>query len=158
MNTSTYIKAEVIYLDVDGVLLANDKYPAKHVTDFLRFLVNNFDVYWLTTHVHNGDTAWVHKFLSGLLDDESIQLIKHIKATKTDWKEAKTEAIDITQPFLWLDDDLYPEERREFELLGCLENWIEIDLSKNEDQLKHLINNFPKATVPLMDEVKTYDR
>lgn len=155
MNAKTHIRAEVIYLDVDGVLLANDKYPAKHVTAFLRYLVSNFDVYWLTTHVHNGNTAWVQQFLGKILDNEAIQLIQRIKPTENDWKEAKTEAIDVTRPFLWLDDDLYPEERRELEALDLLDNWVEIDLAQDEDQLVHLIENFPKATVTLLEEVKT---
>lgn len=41
-----------IYLDIDGVLLANDKYPANHVHEFLEYVLTKYPdtTYWLTTH------------------------------------------------------------------------------------------------------------
>ena len=39
-----------IYLDIDGVILANDKQAALHADAFIAHIVENFPVYWLTTH------------------------------------------------------------------------------------------------------------
>lgn len=39
-----------IYLDIDGVILANDKQPALHAKEFLKYITDNYPTYWLTTH------------------------------------------------------------------------------------------------------------
>ena len=39
-----------IYLDIDAVILANDKQPALHVKEFVKYLTDNYPVFWLTTH------------------------------------------------------------------------------------------------------------
>ena len=67
--------------------------------------------------------------------------MKMIKAT--DWSTAKTEAIDFTQPFLWFDDDLFPEEESVLRQNNVLENWIEVNLARNPDQLRVLLQSFP---------------
>ena len=46
MNAAAYN----IYLDIDGVLLANDAHAALHVDAFVdRCIVSGADMYWLTT-------------------------------------------------------------------------------------------------------------
>lgn len=137
-----------IYLDIDGVLLANDKYPAKHVEAFLEYITSNYPTYWLTTHCHKGDTDWINEYLSPICSPKTMELIKRIKPTVKDWDIAKTEAIDFSRPFLWLDDDLYPEERQALIEHNCLANWIEIDLAKNEEQLRRFTNQLPKPVIP----------
>ena len=52
-----------IYLDIDGVIMANDREPARHVTEFLEFVVNKYPVYWLTTHC-KGDAGTGHQGLA----------------------------------------------------------------------------------------------
>lgn len=54
----------------------------------------------------------------------------------TNWDTLKTEAIDFSQPFLWFDDDLFNEERKVLIENNCLDSWVEIDLAKDEYQLK----------------------
>lgn len=41
-----------IYLDIDGVLLANDWNAANHANEFLRLVLEKYPdtTYWLTTH------------------------------------------------------------------------------------------------------------
>src|SRR5579875_3047167 len=124
-----------IYLDIDGVLLANENSPAASADAFLRYVIKNYDVYWLTTHCH-GDAAVPVKRFAHLFEPETRQLRPKIKAT--DWQEAKTEAIDFTKPFLWFDDDLYEEERAVLLAHKALDNWIEVDLAANPQQLKEL--------------------
>lgn len=137
-----------IYLDIDGVILANDKYAASHVEQFLRYVTDNYPTYWLTTHCHNGDTNWIREYLDPICTDGTMELIKRIKPTEKDWDIAKTEAIDFSKPFLWFDDDLYPEERQALTDRNCLANWVEVDLAVNENRLMDFINNMPVAVKP----------
>jgi hypothetical protein len=136
-----------IYLDIDGVLLANDLNPANHSPEFLKYVIEKFpdSTYWLTTHCQ-GDANVPIQHIGHLFDTETVKLMKKIKPTS--WDLAKTRAIDFSQPFLWFDDDLFYEEKRSLIEHELLDNWIEVDLSKNPDQLRNFINSFPiPATV-----------
>lgn len=134
-----------IYLDIDGVLLANDFNPANHVHEFLKRVVDGNDVYWLTTHCQ-GDASTAIERLSLVLDPDTLALLQNVKPTR--WDTAKTEAIDFSQPFVWFDDDLFDDERKELVKRGVLDNWIEVDLSKDENQLLSFVRSFP---VPIND-------
>lgn len=71
---------------------------------------------------------------------ETVNLLSKIKTTN--WGEWKTDGIDFTKPFLWFDDDLYPEERNVLIKNNALESWIEVDLQKDEKHLHKLIREF----------------
>lgn len=131
-----------IYLDIDGVLLANDLNPANHANEFLRKVLTEYPdtTYWLTTHC-NGDATVPIQHIGHLFKPDVQELMLLIKPTS--WQTAKTRAIDFTQPFLWFDDDLFYEEKAELVEHGVFDNRIEVDLSKNPDQLKDFINSFP---------------
>ena len=131
-----------IYLDIDGVILANDLNPAKHSKAFLAYILKNYPdtTYWLTTHC-KGDASTPIRHIGHMFDRETVALMKMIKAT--DWSTAKTEAIDFTQPFLWFDDDLFPEEESVLRQNNVLENWIEVNLARNPEQLRVLLQSFP---------------
>lgn len=132
-----------IYLDIDGVLLANDLTPALHADKFLAYILRNFpdSTYWLTTHCR-GDAQTPIKHIGHMFSTETVELMKKIKATN--WEVAKTEAIDFSQPFLWFDDDLFDFEKIELEKYSVLENWIEVDLATNPNQLAVFLQSFPK--------------
>ncbi|QQS26517.1 hypothetical protein IPM44_02190 [bacterium] len=127
-----------IYLDVDGVLLAHNLHPANYVHEFLDFVTNNYSTYWLTTHC-KGDTQHVVEYLSRILSPKTVHLLNNIKSTN--WDLAKTEAIDFSRPFIWFDDYLFNFEKEELLRRNALDSWIEIDLSKNPDQLHTLITH-----------------
>jgi hypothetical protein len=136
-----------VYLDIDGVLLANDLNPALHVHDFLvKVKENANDVYWLTTHC-KGDATTAYKRLELVLEPKTMDLLTDVKAT--DWDAAKTDAIDFTQPFIWFDDDLFFEEKRVLEKYSALDNWIEVDLAKDQNNLQKFIISFPIAVQSL---------
>jgi ribonucleotide monophosphatase NagD (HAD superfamily) len=48
-----------LYIDIDGVLLNdaldNAGTPANHATEFLKFVTEKHNCYWLTTHCHGGE-------------------------------------------------------------------------------------------------------
>lgn len=129
-----------IYLDIDGVLLANELYPALHAKVFIKYVTDNYDVYWLTTHCQ-GDARHTIKHLSNLFDDETLRALEKVKSTK--WDVAKTEAIDFTGPFLWFDDDLYLEEKEDLEKHNAMAGWVEVDLANDPEQLKKIVEQFP---------------
>lgn len=133
-----------VYLDIDGVLLANDLNAARHVYEFLEVATQN-PTFWLTTHC-KGDASTAIERLSLVFTPEQMKLIQNIKPTN--WETAKTEAIDFSQPFLWFDDDCYSDELVELEKNGCVGNWVEVDLSKNPDQLADFVRSFP---IPVND-------
>ena len=131
-----------IYLDIDGVLLANDQYAAASSKEFLKYVLANYPdtTYWLTTHC-NGDASAPVRHISHLFDEETVELLKEIKATS--WQTAKTRGIDFTKPFLWFDDDLFYEEKETLLSHGALDNWIEVDLKKDPNQLGTFLQSFP---------------
>ena len=131
-----------IYLDIDGVLLANDLTPANYSKEFLATVLERYPytTYWLTTHC-DGDASVPIQHIGHLFDDETVELMKKIKPTS--WQTAKTRAIDFNKPFLWFDDDLFYEEKEALKNQGVLDNWIEVDLSKNPDQLAEFVTSFP---------------
>jgi hypothetical protein len=131
-----------IYLDIDGVLLANDVHPANYANEFIRFVLDRFPdtTYWLTTHC-NGDASVPIKHVGHLFEPDVRELMKKIKPTT--WQTAKTRGIDFSKPFLWFDDDLFYEERQELVKNGTLDSWIKVDLSKDPDQLMKYISSFP---------------
>jgi hypothetical protein len=132
-----------IYLDIDGVLLANDNNAANYVHEFLEKVNStNNKVYWLTTHCRGDSTTAVQR-LSKVFPSKTLQLTKTFLPTS--WKIAKTEAIDFTEPFLWFDDDLFDDERKYLEKQGALDSWIEVDLAKNPDKLRDFVISFPLA-------------
>lgn len=131
-----------IYVDIDGVILANDKEPARYVKKFLKYITNNYPTYWLTTHC-KGDAEYTVNHLSRWLDKKSLALAKRLKATN--WDTAKTEAIDFNSPFLWFDDYVFDFEKEILKKHDVLKNWVEVDLSKNKNQLKDIVRNLKKG-------------
>lgn len=130
-----------VYLDIDGVLLANDLNAANHVHEFLEKVNEKADmVYWLTTHC-NGNAETAYNRLSLVFKPETMALVKDYQPTA--WDTAKTRAINFAEPFLWFDDDLFYEERQTLEKHNALDNWIGVDLAKNPDQLANFVSSFP---------------
>lgn len=133
------------YLDIDGVILANETSPANYAKEFLQTLLDRYpeSTYWLTTHCQ-GDANTPIEHIGHLFDAETIELMKKIKPTK--WESAKTEAIDFNEPFLVFEDDMYPDEKEDLLKHGALDNWIMVDLRKDPNQLAKFVNSFPLPT------------
>jgi len=129
-----------IYLDIDGVLLANELHPANFSNEFIEYVVTKYPTYWLTTHCRQEENYAI-ELLSRFFSGKTLDYLKQIKPTK--WQTNKTEAIDFSQPFLWFDDDLYEGEKRDLIKHNVLDNWIEVDLRKNENMLGKFLSSFP---------------
>lgn len=131
-----------IYLDIDGVLLANDLHAANYSSDFLKYILTKYPdtTYWLTTHCQ-GDPNVPIQHIGHLFDEETVELMKKIKPTT--WDLAKTRAINFDRPFLWFDDDLFYEEKQTLLKHNALDSWIEVDLAKDPDHLSKILTSFP---------------
>lgn len=141
-----------IYLDIDGVLLANENNLALHAKEFLFYVLEKYPdtTYWLTTHC-KGDSKTVFQHVGHLFDDETITAIQKIKPTN--WEVSKTDAIDFSRPFLWFDDDCFGEEREVLKQHRVFDNWIEVDLRKDQNQLQAFVASFP---IPVKNEANPH--
>lgn len=68
------------------------------------------------------------------LKPETVPLLDKIKPSV--WNEMKTDGINFSEKFIWLDDDLWQDELKVLERHNATDNFILIDLKKNPDQLK----------------------
>lgn len=128
-----------IYFDIDGVILANDKQPALHVKEFLKYFIDRYPAYWLTTHC-KGDAKYTVSHIQSYLDKETLELVKKIKPTN--WSYSKTEGIDFSEPFIWFDDYIFEFEKQELAKHNSLNSWIKVDLSENINHLKDILDLF----------------
>lgn len=130
-----------IYLDIDGVLL--DKGSASHgAPEFIKYVTSNFpdSTYWLTTRC-SGDAESTVNQIKQYFDAETIGYLSSIRPTS--WPIVKTQAIDLSQPFLWFDDALGWADKQKLEENNAFNNLIRIDLTKDPMQLVKLVNDFP---------------
>ena len=124
-----------VYLDIDGVLLANENNAANYADEFLQAVLAAYpeSTYWLTTHNWRGENR-TKEVLSPHLKPETIPLLDKIKPSV--WNEMKTDGINFSEKFIWLDDDLWEDELKVLERHNATDNFILIDLQKDPDQLK----------------------
>lgn len=119
---------------IDGVLLKNKEDKAvEGISSFVRFIVSNFDCYWLTTHC-KGDAQAAMDYLSEYLTCEDLKLLQKVKAT--DWNTLKTEAIDFTSDFYWIDDYAMNAEKEILQMKGKLDSLI---LVENDSDIPAII-------------------
>ena len=119
-----------LYIDIDGVILKykGDQVP-KDISKFIRFIVANYDFYWLTTHC-KGDALTAIDYLSEYLIDEDLRLLQQVKPT--DWNTLKTEAIDFTSDFYWIDDYALNAEKEILQMNGKKDSLILADAYKDD--------------------------
>ena len=126
-----------IYLDIDGVLITR-KSPSmtKGAIEFINFIMENFDCYWLTTHCRDNDTSSVIGYLSKFFPHNVIENLKSVKPVV--WDALKTEGIDFDSDFYWLDDYVLEVEKKVLAQHGCLGNLMQVNLD-NKDELSNVI-------------------
>jgi len=125
----------ILYIDIDGVLLANESNLSEGAADFIKYIADNFEVYWLTTHCMHGDPKWAVEYVNRASDEDLSPWLNKFKPTT--WSLKKTDAIDMAKPFFWFDDDCYSGEKSDLRDNGVFNSWIEMDLQKYNDQLVH---------------------
>ena len=109
-----------LYLDIDGVLLRHrrgnfrvrDAFEvAPHVPLFLTWVVQYFDVRWLSARCQSGDAQQVCDAFRYALPATELpadwRFIETIPAVR--WGTRKIDAIDLSSDFYWC-DDAHPAE------------------------------------------------
>jgi len=91
-----------IYLDIDGTLLGQSSTPAKCLHEFLDYILEHHDCYWLTTHCKGNAEGALNSLRRNNVPQSTLDLAIKIKATN--WDVLKTDAIDIGKDFVWFDD------------------------------------------------------
>jgi hypothetical protein len=125
-----------LYIDIDGVLLTTKQVkPAENVIAFIDFIITNFDCYWLTTHC-KGNNQTALAYLKPYFDTSTFDKLKIIKPTY--WETLKTEALDFSSDFFWLDDNPFNAEITVLKSHACMDRLIVVNL-RNEDELERII-------------------
>lgn len=139
-----------LYIDIDGVLLkARDPYPAEYAEEFISYIVEHYDCYWLTTHC-KGDTTPTINYLSEYFSGSTLEKLKRIKPTM--WDTLKTEALDFSSKFIWLDDYIMNAELSVLKEYGRTDSVYKVDLKRENlleiiETIKHIKNGlYPKTT------------
>jgi hypothetical protein len=128
-----------LYLDIDGVLVGKPEPKssavglALHAEEFLFFALEHFDCRWLTTHCTGGDIAPVIDYLREFTSVRMLELASKVKPCA--WHTLKTEAIDFTSDFYWLDDSLLMSEIAVLKQKKALDRWIQVDTRHDPDGL-----------------------
>jgi hypothetical protein len=99
---------------------------ARGAVELLRYALDRYDVYWLTTHCQDGDAQPVMKYLSQFADADFLDLASGVRPTT--WSTLKVEVFEnMDQDFVWLDDAPLYSERVWLERRGLLDRWIEVN-------------------------------
>jgi hypothetical protein len=124
----------IIYLDVDGVLLRRSRVSrsgfelSPYAEEFLAHLVASHNVFWLTTRCRAGMPNDVARAFRHAMQVASLppKLAKLINAVEpAEWNSCKTEGIDLTANFFWIDDKPTPRALAVLAQHGCEHRWIE---------------------------------
>ena len=125
-----------IYLDIDGTILDSNLKPARHLKKFLEIALEKHNLFWLSSHC-KGNSQSLIDYFSNFLEGDYIELFKRIKPTN--WQTLKTEAIDFSNDFIWLDDYILEQEQKVLKEKGKLDSWVKIDLNNNPNQFLDII-------------------
>lgn len=136
-----------IYLDIDGVLLDKDGVLANYTEEFLEFMIENHEVFWLTTHCRGGECDAInHIGAKNKISPKLLTLLQKIKMT--DWTTLKTEAIDFSKDFAWIDDYVMEAEKMVLLEKNALPRLHEVSLKDNPNLLANLLKiNYDRGSI-----------
>jgi hypothetical protein len=132
----------IIYLDIDDVLLrryADSRFElSPYAEEFLDYLVDHHDTRWLTTRCRHGLPNDVARAFRHALQVTSLSpMLAAVidKVSPSLWSRCKTEVIDLTTDFYWLDDNPTPAALQSLIQNGRLDRWIEVRVDHDPDDL-----------------------
>ena len=124
-----------LYLDIDGVLVTAKHTQAEPgVDEFIDFITQHFDCYWLTTHC-KGNSPLAIRYLARFLPPATLEKLRQA-VQPTNWDTLKTEAIDLASDFYWLDDQPFQSEIAYLQAHGVANGLIIVNLSNAEELLR----------------------
>jgi len=121
-----------LYLDIDGVILGRNEFGREaiilNIQEILEYCTGNYRCFWLTTQGRRrGDD--VLQYLAPHCPPAVVPLLRRFEVAP--WDALKTEAIDFSRPFIWIDDRPL---RAEIQVLGdhqSLVGWLQVDTYRN---------------------------
>lgn len=132
-----------LYLDIDGVLLnTRVQKPANNLDFFVKFITEEYNCYWLTTHC-KGNSLTAINYLKQYISTESLERLKFVKPTN--WSTLKTEGINFDNEFIWLEDAPFQAEVKILEKHNKENNLILVDLNNSNelvDIIEYLSNDY----------------
>lgn len=137
------MEGQRLYIDVDGVLVGKHDprdtalVLARHAEELLRYSLEHFECFWLTSHCRYGDASRLLRHLKPLATPAEYQLLLQIEPTS--WQTAKTDAIDLKSEFYWLDDRLLQFEIELLQRQGILYRWIHVDTMNEPGDLRRAL-------------------
>jgi hypothetical protein len=136
LSGGPYIATVKLFLDVDGVLLAGDRL-APHAIGFLQFATENFECYWLTTHVRDHDTVQVMRHLMQATPGDQQRGLFDVasKVMPAPWAKWMSDALPRDGRFAWLDDSPTATELDVLRQRGQLLRWRYDDVNDEPDDL-----------------------
>ena len=78
----------------------------------------------------------MNEYLSGYFPEDVVRKLSAVKPTT--WKTLKTEGIDLSRPFVWVDDYPFLEEMLVLESNGAEDSLFRVFL-ENDDELLNVI-------------------
>lgn len=121
-----------LYLDVDGVILGRnsngDSVLIPNIEKIFHYCNKYFKCCWLSTHGRHS-TEDVLDYLWPYSRDINFSIFKKIEAVR--WNTLKTEAIDFSGPFIWIDDHPLDAEIKILKNNRCFKNWLHVDTYQN---------------------------
>lgn len=131
-----------VFLDIDGVLLGIDRdrpqrlLLADHALDFLAFLLESAEVYWLAPQCRGDARTAVDHLVRHTRASERERLLTLAgKVLPTNYRGLRTEALPADGRWLWLDDAPEPGELAMLRGRGWLDRWLFVDTREEPEDL-----------------------
>ena len=132
-----------LYLDIDGVVLRSTLPSAWNAgwqvaplaSEFLGWAISLHEPVWLTARDMIGTGEGIASALSSALGASDALITLASKIPVQGWVGTKSNAIDFSTDFLWLDDCPRSEDLITLEIQGCVGRWIEVNTDINPDDL-----------------------
>ena len=149
MDKKGDVMKPICYLDVDDTLIMFPlRYPvgyrirtAPGTWELIKFLNKHYEVRWLTCWCPSGIMS--RKRAERLADyfendDVDVDLLCSFANPKR-FMNDKTDAIDFSREFIWIEDGLLPVEQTVLRQLNRLKCWIPCDVSRNPNRVKEVL-------------------
>jgi hypothetical protein len=134
----------ILYIDIDGVLLRRrhagmfDAFElAPGCLEFLEWATARFRCRWLSARSRRGwpdGTRRAFRSAGATLTDPRWAVLDLIEPAL--WTLSKTEAIDLTSDFWWIDDDPSEGDRNWLRAHNCEHRLVEVSADDNPDALR----------------------
>jgi hypothetical protein len=133
----------ILYLDLDGVMLQsvdgsvwNSTWRvAPYAAQFLKWALAYHSPMWLTSRDMDGSGEGIVTAFANAIGSTRPLMELAARVPSCQWSGAKTNAIELTSNYLWLDDSPRPEDLIALEREGCVSRWLEVNTDVRPDDL-----------------------